>query len=240
MSELVLRQPPARPWGTANMSPFCAKLETYLRVSETPHQVAPANFRKAPRGKIPYVELDGALMGDSQHIIEELERRAAKPLDAGLSDADRALGRMVRRTLEEGSYFISVRLRWAEDDGWPHVAAELKKLLPAPARIFMPMIRKGVKKRLHEQGTGRHTRDEVCEMLAADWAAIAALLGDRPFLLGEQVRTVDCTVFAFLEGLLAFPAKTPAHEAVAKHANLIAYRARFRERWWKDLPAVAA
>ena len=111
MRELILRQPPRRAWGTPNMSPFCGKLETYLRATETPHRIEPADFRRAPRGKIPYVELDGAVLTDSQLIIEELERRAAAPLDAGLTEPDRALARVVRRTLEEGTYFLSVRTR---------------------------------------------------------------------------------------------------------------------------------
>lgn len=223
-----------------NMSPFCIKLETYLRVSETEHTVAPAQFNKMPRGKIPYVELDGALLGDSQHIIDELERRAARPLDAGLSERDRAIGRMVRRTLEEATYFCGIRLRWSEDDGWAVFVPEFKKLLPGPARLFAPgLIRGKVKKMLHGQGTGRHSRAEVVQMVADDWGAIATLLGDQPFLLGETPRTVDCTVFAFAEALLGFPADNEAARAVGKHANLVAYRQRFRDRWWKDLAAAA-
>jgi hypothetical protein len=86
--------------GTPNTSPFCAKLETYLRITETPYTTAPFKRSQMPKGKIPYVELDGAFVGDSQLIIEELERRlGAKALDVGLGAADRALSRMVRRTL---------------------------------------------------------------------------------------------------------------------------------------------
>ena len=242
MTAIVLRQPPGRPWGMPNMSPFCIKLETYLRVSETEHTVAAAQFSKTPRGKVPYIELDGTVVADSQHVIAELEGRAAKPLDAGLSDVDRAIGRMIRRTLEEAAYFIGVRLRWTEDAGWALFAPELKKLLPGPARLFAPpLIRGKVKKMLLAQGTGRHTLDEVSQMLVDDWAAIATILGDRPFVLGDQVRTVDCTVFGFLEAVLGFPNPNAAQQGVAAHANLVAYRKRFRDRWWKDLePAAAA
>ena len=221
-----------------NMSPFCTKLETYLRVSETPHRVLPAELTKAPRGKIPYAELDGALVSDSQHIIETLERRAAKPLDAGLTDLDRATARLVRRTLEEATYFLGLRLRWAEDAGWTVFAPEFKKLLPGAIRWFAPgLIRGKVRKSLHAQGAGRHTADEVNQMLADDWRAIATILGDRPFLLGDQIRTVDCTVFAFADGVLGFPGDSAAKQAVSQLANVVAYRQRIRDRWWKDLAA---
>ncbi|MBK9030193.1 MAG: glutathione S-transferase family protein [Myxococcales bacterium] len=235
MADLILRQPPRRAWGTPNMSPFCGKLETYLRATSTPYQVAPANLPGALCGKIPYVELDGEVLTDSQLIIDELERRAAAPLDAGLTDGERALARVARRTLEEGTYFLSVRMRWVEPDGWPVVAAEMKAVLPAPLRLALPIIRRKVRKMTVAQGTGRRSRDEAAAMIADDWAAIATLLGERPFLLGDTLRTVDCTIYAFLEGILGFPVDSGHRRAVAAHANLVAYRQRVRDRWWSDL-----
>jgi glutathione S-transferase len=218
------------------MSPFCTKLETYLRMAEVPYSSVPADFRKAPKGKIPFVALDGALVGDSQLVIEELERRLGdRALDAGLSARDRALGRTVRRTLEEATYFVGMYFRWRTDDGYAVLAPEFKKMLPAAFRIALPMIRRGIKKQLHKQGTGRHTVDEVAAMGAADLDAIAELIGDRPFLFGDAPRTPDATIFAFLESLLGFPFDSPLQRAAASHANLLAFRARVRERWWKDL-----
>ena len=236
MEPIVLHQPPTRPWGTPNMSPFCCKLETYLRMAEVPYTTVAADFRKAPKGKIPFVSIDGGpLMGDSQLIIDELEHRLGeRALDADLSPRDRALVRMVRRTMEEAFYFVGLYFRWKTDDGYAVLAPEFKKMLPAPFRILLPMIRRGTKKKLYAQGTGRHTASEVAAMGAADLAAVAELLGDRPFLLGDRPRTVDATIFAFLEGVLGFPLES-AIQVAAAHPNLVAFRARVRDGWWKDL-----
>jgi glutathione S-transferase len=233
---IVLHQPPTRPWGTPNMSPFCCKLETYLRMAEVPYTAVAADFRKAPKGKIPFVSIDGgALMGDSQLIIEELERRLGdRALDHGLSPRDRATGRIVRRAMEEALYFVGLYFRWKTDEGYALLAPEFKKILPAPLRIAMPLIRRRVKKQLHKQGTGRHTVEEVAAMGAADLGAVAELLGDRPFLLGDRPRTPDATIYAFLEAVLGFPLES-AIQVAASHPNLVAYRGRVRERWWKDL-----
>ena len=232
---IVLHQPPTRPWGTPNMSPFCCKLETYLRMAEVPYQAVAADFRKAPKGKIPFVSIDGKLMGDSQLIIDELERRLGdRALDADLSPRDRATGRVVRRTMEEAFYFVGLYFRWKTDEGYAVLAPEFKKILPGPFRILVPMIRRSTKKKLHEQGTGRHTVEEVAAMGTDDLAAVAELLGDRPFVLGDRPHTVDATVFAFLEGVLGFPLDS-AVKVAAAHPNLVAFRARVRERWWKDL-----
>src|SRR3954469_19785882 len=113
MKELTLFQPLTRPWRTPNLSPFCTKLECYLRMAEIPYKTAAMQLGKAPKGKIPYIARgDGTLVGDSQLIIEELERGLAgegKPaLDAGLAARDVALGHLTRRALEEGFYYVMI------------------------------------------------------------------------------------------------------------------------------------
>lgn len=237
MKELTLYQPPSRPWGSPNLSPFCMKLECYLRMAEIPYRTAAMRVGKAPKGKIPYVELpDGTRMGDSQLIIEELERslvKQGKPaLDGGLSKHDASLAHLVRRTLEEATYFVGVYVRWGTDDGFGPIREEFKKLVPG---MLIPFIRRGIRKKLHAQGTGRHTVDEAIGLGAADFDACADLLGDKPFLFGDRPRTADCSLYAFVEATIGFPLDQPFKTRVASHANLVAYRKRIRERWWKDL-----
>lgn len=239
MSELVLHVPADRAWGTPNMSPFCGKLETYLRMSGTPYRAAAANPLKAPKGKVPFVELDGERIGDSQLIIERLEERLARtgktPLDASLSPRERALGRSIRRMLEEGTYFTGVYLRWWTDGGFAHLQRELGRVMPAPFRLMLPVIRRKVKKALLAQGTARHSFDEIRAMAIADFRACADLLGEQPFLLGDAPHVVDCTLYPFLEGQLRFPNDSPVKQAIAGMPNLVAYRDRIRARWWADL-----
>lgn len=233
MEQITLHQPPGRPWGLPNLSPFCAKLETYLRMAEVPHALAPIKLGEMPKGKMPYVRMDGRLVGDSQLVIEELERRLGdRALDAGLASRDAAVGRLARRTLEEATYFIGLYMRWQLDEGWATAREAFRGQVPA---FVLPFVRRGQRKKLDLQGTARHTREEVMAMGAADFAAIAELLGDRPFFLGDRPRTVDATVFAFVEAVLGFPVDSPLRAAVAAHANLVAYRQRIRDRWWKDL-----
>jgi glutathione S-transferase len=239
VQELTLFQPPTRPWKTPNLSPFCSKLECYLRMAEIPYKAAAMQVGKAPKGKIPYVALpDGTMMGDSHLIIEHLERGLSaegKPaLDDGLADRDRAIAHLVRRTLEEGYYFAGVFVRWKTDEGYAEVRERFKEFLPGPVVWY---VRRDILKKLHSQGTGRHSVEEVTEFGARDLESCSEILGDKPFLLGDRPRTVDCTLYAFLEMLLGFPVDSPLKARATARANLVAYRTRIRERWWKDLVA---
>jgi glutathione S-transferase len=112
---------------------------------------------------------------------------------------------------------------------------EFKKFVPA---VVMPLVRRMQIKKGHAQGTERHTFDEATAMGAADFDAIAEVLGDRPFLLGDAPRVVDCTLFAFLEAVLGPPIDSPLKQRVLARGSLVAHRKRIRERWWKDLPTV--
>jgi glutathione S-transferase len=206
-------------------------------MTEIPYKPAAISRSDAPKGKIPYVQLDGKFIGDSQLIIDELERRLTaegkRALDEGMSARDQAIARVVRRTLEEGYYFVAVYARWKTGEGYPQIRDAFRKFLPG---FVIPLVRRGQIKKLREQGTGRHTYDEAMAIGAADLDAAAELLGDQPFLLGDAPRAVDCTLFAFLEGTTGFPVDSPIKQRALAHANLVAYRKRIRERWWKDLP----
>merc|ERR1712086_996244 len=59
-----------------SISPFSIKLETYLRLKKIPYE--PVYCRKFDSKKryIPYIELNGEQMSDSNLIIQELEKRA--------------------------------------------------------------------------------------------------------------------------------------------------------------------
>jgi glutathione S-transferase len=71
-NEITLVQFPRR-LGVPNPSPFCVKLELWLKLAGIPYtvqyQVMPG---KAPKKKIPYIVEGGRMMGDSTLIIEHL------------------------------------------------------------------------------------------------------------------------------------------------------------------------
>jgi glutathione S-transferase len=219
-------------WGIPDFSPFVVKLETWMRLAGLPYERRAGNPLKAPKGKIPFVELDGRFMGDSQLIIGELTRRHAVTLDDGMSASESATGHAVRRMLEEGTYFLLARLRWLEEDGWKEQYAAFQKLFPpVVGALAVPMVRRDVRRSVHLQGAGRHSRDEAMALAVADLRAVEAVLGDRPFLLGDAPRGVDATVYAFLVSMQLHPGQTEAH-AAARVPALSAYTARIAERYW--------
>jgi glutathione S-transferase len=231
-------------WGTPNLSPFCVKLESYLRMTGLPYQIKPADLRKAPKGKVPYIEIDGKLMGDSQFIIEYLKSTQGDTLDANLTPEQQAVGHTVRRMLEESTYWHIVYMRWVDDAGWKAYLPVLETMLPVVVgNIMLPVLRRKMMSVLHGQGTGRHSFEEVQALARADITALATLLGDKPFLLGDAPTSYDATVYAFLVGLIAFPLESELKHHTLSQANLVEYCARFKSRFfrtWKSANSKAA
>lgn len=231
---ITLYKPPVA-WGTPSMSPFAGKLESWLRWSALPYQVRGADPRKAPRGKVPFIrDEDGAVLGDTQLIIEHLGARTGG-LDGWLGAEAAAVAHATRRMVEESTYWGIVHIRWARDEGFTHVSELLRGLLPVPGFLtpaLLPIVRRTALNQLHAQGTGRHSAEVVDAMLTQDLNTLEALLGDKPYLMGERPCTADASVWAMLNGVLGFPSDTAPKRHAAGLPRLVAYHNRVQAELW--------
>lgn len=212
-------------WGI-NPSPFCLKVETYLRLAAIPYRPVVTMPFRAPRGKLPFAVDAGRRIPDSGHIIDHL-RRHAVDLDAGLDDAQQALGHVIRRTCEESLYWVLVYARWIDEAGWAVMRPVLSGMLPPVLRGLIPTVaRRAVRKSLHFQGYGRHMREEVYGIGAADLSALATLLGEREFAVAERPTSYDAVLYALLVSILRPPIETPLQACARQFPRLADYVAR--------------
>ena len=220
-------------WGLPDPSPFCLKVETYLRMAGLDYEAVAGSVLKAPKKKLPYLEDGGETVADSGFILDHLRRRYGDPLDARLTPAQHALALAVRRLLEEHLYWVALYSRWLEDDNWAQVRPLFFSGLPWPLRALVAeRVRVQTRRALYAQGLGRHNRAEVYRLGADDLAALAALLGEHDYLLGEAPTSVDATLYGFLANLLVPPLESPLRDAARAHANLAAYTERMRARYY--------
>lgn len=222
-----------RVWGLPNASPFCMKLETYLRMAKLPYDIKFIhNPQKAPKGKFPFVQIDGKTYSDSEMIIDELKTRYGDPLDQDLTKEQRALSILIDHTFCERLYWVTVYLRWQDEQGWAQINHEYFGHLPALLKFFVPsLVRKQTIKALYGQGMGRHRLDEVVHMGEKTLDALASLLGEQVYFLGDKPSSVDATAFAFLANILY----TPLHDPLKKHALSLPALGAYCERMWDAL-----
>ena len=221
-------------FGLPNASPFCMKLETYLRMASLPFElVNSGDVLKAPKRKLPYIDDDGTLVADTSFIIEHLKARYGDPLDAALSPQQRAVATAFQRLFEENLYWAVVQTRWAEDAGWQKTRQAFFGTLPAPLRWFLPnLARRGLLAEMRGQGMGRHSAAEIQAIGCRDVTAVADFLADKPYMLGEQPSSLDATAHAFLANLLWAPVDSPLQRHARTRPTLEAYCQRMKGRYF--------
>ncbi|HLA34760.1 MAG TPA: glutathione S-transferase family protein [Rhodocyclaceae bacterium] len=226
--------PPA--FGLPNASPFCLKLETYLRMVDLPYRNRyNGNVKRAPKGKLPYIEDDGKSLADSGMIVDYLKSAYGDPLDRDLSTASRARGHAIRRLLEESLYWPLLYSRWVDEAGWALTRPAFFDALPLPLRKIVPrIVRAALREELLGQGMGRHTPDEIYRLGCADIDALAGLLGEQAYFLGDAPTSVDASAYAFFANILWTPLDSPLALCARQHPNLPAYCERMRARYWAD------
>ncbi|WP_133063854.1 glutathione S-transferase family protein [Arboricoccus pini] len=209
-------------WGM-NASPFCLKLETWLRLAGLPFEIrASINTQKAPKGKLPFIVDGGQEIGDSTLIIEHLKATRGIDPDAGLDRHALATACAFQRLFEDHLYYIIAYSRWVDPEGWSATAPAYFTSLPAALRPFGKLfIRNAIRRQLYAQGISRHRPDEVYDMARRDFEAVAAQLNTHTFFLGEQLTTIDAVAYGFLANIVKVPVETGLKRAALEFPELV-------------------
>jgi glutathione S-transferase len=232
-SVVLWQMPPA--WGLPNPSPFCMKVETWLRMAGIPYEAkAIQGPPKSGTRKVPYIERPGGtLLSDSSVIIDTLARERGVTLDEGVTTEERALSLVLQRTLEESLYFCVLYERWVDDAGWAMTEPAYFETIPwFVRRAIVPIVRRQIISASKAQGLGRLPKSEIHARGVADVNAVAGLLGDKPFFLGRP-STIDATAYAFIENLLVPPIPSPVSDAARKQLNLVRFAERMKQDYWQ-------
>ena len=221
-------------FGLPNASPFCMKVETYLRMAGLPYQlVNSGDVLRAPKGKLPVIDDDGTVVADSSFIIEHLKARYGDPLDSGLTPPQRALALALQHLFEDSLYWALLYTRWIEEPGWALTGPAFFGALPVPVRwVLPPLARRGIRAELRGHGMGRHHAAEIHAIGCRDLGAVADLLGEQPYMLGDSPSSIDATAYAFLANVLWAPLDSPLQRHARTRPTLDAYCQRMKARYF--------
>ena len=224
-------------WGLPFQSaaPFPVKLEAWLRLAGIPYRGRIENNPgRGPKKKTPWIETREGAMGDSELIIEHLERTRGVDPDHGLSARARAEGVAWRRLFEEHYHQVWEYLQFMTPAGQESAREWFAQLPALPRPLIRVMMTRALGKQLYERGIGRHTHDEIVRMGIADVDAAANWLEDRAYWHGDLPTTTDCTAFAFLALSVWVPSISRVHERARAHASIVGYCERVGTRLFPE------
>ena len=215
-------------------SPFCMKVETFLKMSGLEYQNIEINDpRKGPKGKLPFIEDGDTTIADSSFIIDYLIEQYLPDQDNWLDAKQLAIGHCLNKFLDERYYWIIVYSRWIDDRNWPALRDYLFQAIWYPLRLVIAgMIRKKVRCNLYGHGLGRHSQTEIYALARQDLQAMSDLLGEHDFVFGDRPSRFDCTLHAYVAGTIQCSLHSPLNDAGLEFANLVAYNERMNALYY--------
>ncbi|XP_068633091.1 failed axon connections [Battus philenor] len=226
-------------------SPYCLKVETWLRLVGIKYQNVDhkAKFR-SKKGQLPFVELNGEEIADSAFIIKDLSEKFNKDLDAALTSEQRVVTHAMVSMIENHLSWVVMWWRAKYPDsvlkGYQvNLQNALNTRVPNPILNFCYKLtsgRKGMKKaRAH--GIGVHSQEEIIEFGKNDLRVLSDLLAEKPFFFGDEPTLLDVVAFANL-AQLHFIDKEVAHPLrdamIESFPNLVGLVTRVKERAFND------
>lgn len=226
-------------FGVMDPSPFVVKVDAFMKMAALPFEVIAStnNLKIAPKGKLPFIvdnnESDENTIADSQAILEYLTDKYQVLLDEHLSSEQKAQAYLFTKSLDENLYWCLVYSRWILEGTWQRVNKTFFGALPFPLRLFIPsLIRKSVKKNLHGQGTGRHSKAEILAISDKSFAALSTLLGDQMYFFNNKESSFDAIVYSILCQFISVDCTNEFNDKARSYPNLVQFCQRIEQAYY--------
>jgi glutathione S-transferase len=224
-------------FGLPEVSPYVTKTEVQLKMAGIPYGRERARPPEGPKGQLPFIDDDGARIGDSTFIRAHLETKYGADLNEWLSPRQRAEAWAIERMVENHFNPAWVHGRWMIPENFDKGPAHFFDEVPAPMQDKVRgETRERVGAALLAQGPARHKLDEITWLGEKTLSALSVLLDDKPYIMGDRPCAEDATVFAALAGVLTPFFDMELQRKAGTYPNLVAYTARLMKQYYPDHP----
>jgi len=208
-------------YGVVDNNPYGLKIYAFLKLCKLAFQHNHVfEAKNAPRGQLPYVVDDSEIIGDSDAIVSHLTRKYRLSIDDSLSEAQRDIGHLIARTLDD-LYWVMSYSRWRDPRFWPIFRDEVLRTHPSVTASSIEAAQKYNFERYYYQGIGRYEPERVYERGIADLRVMANLIGESGFLFGPEPTAVDAALYGFVANIYFYRIETPLKAFVSSRPELV-------------------
>jgi len=230
-----------------SLSPYCLKVETYLRLQGLKYENVDHKLKfKSAKGQLPFVELNGEEINDSAVIIEKLGAHFDADMDANLTKEQRNKAHTLISMIENHTCWTYVYWRCKNSDAWiKGCKVNLQHMLGSrmPNALLnvvfkLTYMRKGNKK-VKAHGLGLLAPEEVFEQAKKDLIVLEETLEEAgtDFFFGDKPTNLDVVAFSHLSQI-AFVDKAVEYDVrdyfLESCPKLLALVNRIKERAFPD------
>lgn len=215
-------------FGLPDNNPFGLKVDTFLRLAKIPYQLIHIiNTKDAPRRQLPFIVDNEQIVTDSNYIISYLCQKNNILIDSDLTEEQKNIQFLLTRMLDNHLYWVMSYSRWQDERYWPLFKTEFLKNTEI-TEDQLEVARKYNIEKYHFQGIGRCSVDDIYQSGLDSLASIAFILGEKEFIFGDKVHSLDASCYGFLANIFYFNIDTPLKKYVAENGLLKNYIGRVR------------
>merc|ERR1712012_679487 len=228
-----------------SISPFCLKLESWLKLHGIKYQNVDHKCKhRSKKGMLPFIELNGEEIADNNMIIETLSKKFDKEMPAELTQDQKNVQHAMIAMVENHLHWTIVYWRSKDVDnilkGYKlSLQSAIGSKAPASLLNFYfkyTFCRKGLK-RVRSNGMGVHTAEEIENFGKKDLLTLSEMLGEKEFFFGSEPAMLDLVVFSQVGQLVMVDSEhaCPLRDYLeADCRNLVGLVNRMKDRCWSD------
>ncbi|GMS95382.1 hypothetical protein PENTCL1PPCAC_17557, partial [Pristionchus entomophagus] len=199
---VYLYQMPGTPT-MSSVSPFCVKVESFLRLHKLNYERRYFIVGRGMNGKLPFVEFNGEHISDSQIILRRLVFHFK--INEYSNEVDSNFGHAITCMADQHTYnlFLHYKVSHNQSNLFKGMMGGVIPdiLIDITTPIIAPIVSAMIHRRLHD-GVGRFSDEEYRELTRKDLTIYQNILADKKFLFGDKITTADCSVFGHLGAAL--------------------------------------
>ncbi|CAI4232379.1 unnamed protein product [Auanema sp. JU1783] len=212
-----------------NLSPFCLKIETFLRINKISYELRDTVLARSEHGLLPFIELNGEHIADSKIIEQRLIAHFdVKPVG---TEQDEAVGHLISRAFDLHTFFLFIHFKIAEPEKMIALLSGFglpKILLPVLVPIAACLFKRKANKKVSGALGGLYSESDFKSQLKLDLQALDTVLSDKKYLGGDKISTHDCGVFGQLTTVY-YPFDNYCKDAIDEFPRLVKYMENIRE-----------
>jgi glutathione S-transferase len=208
-------------FGVADNNAYGLKVFAFLKLAGVPFRHEHIfDAAAAPRAQLPYIEDDGAAIGDSDAIIAHVTNRYGVTLDQALTQTQRDTDLMIARMLDD-LYWVMSYSRWKDERYWTAFRDALLREHPVLTEDALRNAKEFNEQRYYFQGIGRCEPDAAMARGLADLAVLARLVPASGYVHGDKPTSIDAGLYGFIANIFFYDIDTPLKQCVVAHDNLV-------------------
>ncbi|EFP05491.1 hypothetical protein CRE_27412 [Caenorhabditis remanei] len=216
-----------------NLSPFCMKVEVFCRAYKIPYEICDEKRRWSRNGSLPFIELNGEHIADTDLIETRLRKHFNVPSLPALQEAQSVA---ITRLADNHLFNLLIRYK-IQGDEFYMVLVKLIKIPNFLVPVVLPLIRGVFGRKIYKKSTmaiGNFEQEEMDEILHRDLQAIQDYLGDQKFLFGDKVTAADAAVFGQIASVI-YPFRCKINNVLEKDfPKVLEYCERIRQEIYPD------